>query len=174
MRADVLAGVPLVDGGIELQAGIAAKPCGFSDLAHDVARLVALHRLVIPDGLGAELAISLVGVHELVADAHGVVGVLEEDGRESFGVRAGAVVAIADERVSLCLFLRLALDEVDDVRMFDVQNRHLGRATRLAAALDDAGKGVEAAHEAERTAGCAAARHMLPAGPQRAEVGARA
>ena len=117
---------------------------------------------MILDGLRAVLAVGLVGAHELVADADGVVGVLEEDGGERFGVRAGAVVAVANKRVSLGLFLRLALDEVDDVRMLDVQDRHLGRATCLAAALDDAGEGIESAHEAEGPAGRAAAGHVLP------------
>ena len=41
----VLAGVPAVDGGIELHAGVAALVGGFGDLAHQVARLVALHGL---------------------------------------------------------------------------------------------------------------------------------
>ena len=34
--------------------------------------------------------------------------------------------------------------------MVDVEDDHLGRAARLAAALDDAGEGVEALHEAQR------------------------
>ena len=51
------------------------------------------------------------------------------------------------------LLLSLALDEVDDVRMVDIEDDHLGGAASLAAGLDDAGEGVEAFHEAERTAG---------------------
>ena len=44
MRAVFLRGVPAVDGGVELHAGIAALVRGFGDLAHQVAGLVALHR----------------------------------------------------------------------------------------------------------------------------------
>ena len=43
----VLAGVPAVDGGVELHAGIAAEPRGLGNLVHDVARLVGLDRLVV-------------------------------------------------------------------------------------------------------------------------------
>ena len=47
-RCRVLAGMPLVDRGIELHAGIAAQPSGLGDLAHDVAGLVALDRIRDP------------------------------------------------------------------------------------------------------------------------------
>ncbi len=57
----------------------------------------------------------------------------------------------------LGFFLALALDEVNDVRMIDIQNNHLGRASGLAARLDHAGEGIEAFHEAQRTAGRSAA-----------------
>ena len=96
------------------------------------------------------------GAHELVGDADGVVRVLEEDGGVGLGVGPGAVIPSLNEMPSLLLFLHLALDEVLDIRMVDVEDDHLRGATSLAAGLDDAGKGVEAAHEAER-AGCGAA-----------------
>ena len=88
MRAVFLLVCQRVDGGVELHAGIAAEPGGLGDLAHDLARLVGLDRLVVLDGVGGELAVALVGAHELVADADGVVGVLEEDGGVGLGVRA--------------------------------------------------------------------------------------
>ena len=49
-------------------------------------------------------------------------------------------VACGDEGVGLGFFLGLALDEVFDVRMVDVEDDHLGGATRFAAGLDDAAK----------------------------------
>ncbi len=97
------------------------------------------------------------GVHELVGDADGVVGVLEEDAGEGFGVGRAAVVAGGHEGPGLALFGDLALDEVGDVGVVDVEDDHLGGAAGLAAGLDDAGEGVEAAHEAERAGGGAAA-----------------
>ena len=115
--------MPPVDGGVELHAGIAAQPGGLGDLVHDVAGLVVLDRLVVLYGVGGEVAVGLVGVHELVADADGVVGVLEEDRGVGLGVGTRAVVAGLDQREGLGFFLRLALDEVDDVRMVDVEDR---------------------------------------------------
>ena len=72
------------------------------------------------------------------------------------------------------LFLRFALDEVVDVGMVDVEDDHLGGAAGLAAGLDDAGEGVEAAHEAERAGGGAAAGEGLHGAADAGEVGAGA
>ena len=102
------------------------------------------------DGARGELVVVGDGLHELVGDAHGVVGVLEEDASEGFAVRAGAVVASLHQRPCLLLFLDLALDEVFNVRVVDVEDDHLGSAACFAAGLDDAGEGVKAAHEAQR------------------------
>ena len=44
----VLAGVPLVDGGVVLHAGVAALPGGFGELVHEVAGLVLLDRASCP------------------------------------------------------------------------------------------------------------------------------
>ena len=124
---------------------------------HDVAGRYSLTGVRCLDGAGVEGAVGLDGGHELVGDADGVVGVLEEDGAVGLGVGAGAVVASLDEVPGLLLFVDLALDEVYDVGMVDVEDDHLGGATGLAAGLDDAGEGVEAAHEGERAGGGAAA-----------------
>ena len=155
--AGVFAGVPAVDGGVELHAGVAALPGGFGDLVHEVAGAVLLDGLALLDGAGGEGAVGLDGAHELVGDADGVVGVLEEDGAVGLGVGAGAVVARLHEVPGLLLFLHFALDEVFDIGMVDVEDDHLGGAAGFAAGLDDAGEGVEAAHEGERAGGGAAA-----------------
>ena len=172
--AGVLGGVPAVDGGVVLHAGIAALPGGFGDLVHEVAGLVGLDGRAVLDGAGGELAVVLPGLHELVGDADGVVGVLEEDGGEGLGVGTGAVVAGSDEGVGLGFFLRFALDEVDDVGMVDVEDDHLGGAAGLAAGLDDAGEGVKAAHEAQRAGGGAAAGEQFGRAANGREVGAGA
>ena len=97
---------------------------------------------------------------------------IEEKASES---GPGAVVAVADQRVGLGFFLGLALDEIDDVRVVGIEDGHLGRATSFAAALDDAGEGIESAHEAQGTAGRSAAGDALrELRTQRAEVGAGA
>src|SRR5271166_2556258 len=56
--------------------------------------------------------------------------------------------------------------------MVDVEDDHLGGASRLAAGLDDAGEGVEALHEAEWAAGRSAAGERFSGGAQRRQVGA--
>src|ERR1700730_1634970 len=76
--------------------------------------------------------------------------------------------------MSLGFFLGLALDEIDDIRMVDVEDDHLGRATSLASRLDHARESVKALHEAERTAGGAAATQAFRGRTQRGKVGARA
>src|SRR6185312_14953354 len=102
------------------------------------------------------------------------VGVLEENGAVGFRVGTAGIVTGSGKRPGLRFFLRLALDEVDDVGMVDVEDDHLGSATRLAATLDDAGESVESLHEAERTAGRATAAETFCRGAQRRQVGARA
>ncbi len=62
------------------------------------------------------------------------------------------VVAGLLEDTRLALLLGLAPDELLDVRMVGVEDDHLGRAPRLPAGLDRAGRGVGAAHEAHRAA----------------------
>ena len=54
--------------------------------------------------------------------------------------------------------------------MIHVENHHLGRAARLAAALDYAGKRIESAHEAHRTRRDPAARKRFAAAAKRREV----
>jgi hypothetical protein len=75
---------------------------------------------------------------------------------------------------ALASSLALALDELDDVGMVDVEDDHLGGAAGLAAGLDDAGEGIESAHEAEWTAGGAAAGEGLVRTADGGEVGAGA
>ncbi len=83
-----------------------------------------------------------------------------------------AVVACGHQGPGLALFGDLALDEVGDVGMVDVEDDHLGGAAGLAAGLDDAGEGVEAAHEGERAGGGAAAAEGFHAAADLGEVGA--
>src|SRR6202023_1740459 len=110
------------------------------------------------------------GVHEVVGDADGVVGVLEKDGRISVGIGVGAVVSQGDQRVRFGFFFLFALDELNNVRMVHVEDDHLGSAARLASGLDDTGEGVEAFHEAERAAGGASAAEPLGRGAQRRQI----
>ena len=170
----VLRGVPAVDRGVVLHAGIAAAPGGVGDLVEQVFGFEVLHGASVLDGARGEVRVAQDGVHEVVGDADGVVGVLEEDGRVGIGVGRRAVVSGDDERAGLGFFFRLALDEVNDIGMVHVEDDHLGGATRLAAGLDDAGEGVKAFHEAERTAGGAAAAEAFGGRTQRRKIRAGA
>ena len=71
-------------------------------------------------------------------------------------------------------FFLLAEDEVFDIRMVDVEDDHFGGAASLASGLDDSGEGVEPFHEAERTAGSAAAAESFIRRTQRRKIGAGA
>ena len=89
---------------------------------------------------------------------------------------AGAVdvagVAGLDEGPGLLLLDLLAADELLDVGVVDVEDHHLGGAPGLAAALDDAGEGVEALHEGHRPGGRAAAGERLLGGAEGRQVAA--
>ena len=61
----------------------------------------------------------------------------------------------------MLLLAGLAPDELLDVGVVDVEDDHLGGAAGLAAGLDGAGRGVGAAHEADRARGGAAALEQL-------------
>ena len=104
----VRAGVPGVDGGVELQARVAAQPGRLGDLPHELAgpdasraarpsvRAVSGHSRVVHHR-----------AHEVVGDADRVVGVLEEDRVVGAAVDVeAAVVAGVDERPGLLLLAR--------------------------------------------------------------------
>ena len=123
---------------------------------------------------GGEVGVAENRVHEIVGHADGVVGVLEEDGAVGLGVGRGAIVSGCDQRVGFGFFFGLALDEVDDIGMIDVQDDHLGGAAGLPSGLDDSGESVETFHEAERAAGGAAAAKGFSRRTQRRKIGAGA
>src|SRR2546426_1156802 len=60
------------------------------------------------------------------------------------------MVAVIQQHPRLLLFVRLAVDEFNDVRMTGVQDDHLCRAPCLATGLDHARKGVKTLHEGNR------------------------
>src|SRR2546430_11087193 len=60
------------------------------------------------------------------------------DGAVSFGIGRRAIVSGGDEGMSFGFFFLLALDELNDVGMVDVEDNHLRGATSLPAGLDDA------------------------------------
>src|SRR5207253_5382066 len=108
-------------------------------------------------------------------DAHGVVRVLVLDRRPVRRVEGHVPTGLLED-ARLALLLRLAPDELVDVRMVDVEHDHLRRAPRLATGLDRPGRRVGTAHEANRPGRIAALRKLLLRRAQLREVepGARA
>src|SRR5262249_3691665 len=87
-----------------------------------------------------------------------------------------SVIAGVDERPRLLLLSHLAVDELDDVRVVDVQDHHLRRTACLAARLDHAGPGIRRLHEGYRTGRRAPAADALlrRAAGRKVHAGARA
>ena len=65
-----LAGVPVVDRGVELHARIATDMSAFGDLLHQVAGLVRIHRTAIGHRVGRPLAVGFHGAHEIVVHSY--------------------------------------------------------------------------------------------------------
>ena len=88
-------------------------------------------------GPQAELGALLDRAHELVGDAHRVVGVLVLHGGDVLAAEVHVEAGVA-QRADLVLLARLGLDELLDVGVVDVEHDHLGRAAGGAAGLDGA------------------------------------
>ena len=146
--AAVDAGVPAVDRGVVLHAGIPAQVGAFGNHLHQVGGGVGLDH--IPGGHGPCLPVAVVlnGLHEFIRNPDGEVGVLEHDRRIGFAAK-GTVVALVNQCPGFLLLVGFAGNEVDDVRMRNLQALHFGGATGFSARLDDRGNLIEDAHEAE-------------------------
>jgi hypothetical protein len=171
--AGVGAGVPAVDRRVVLHARVAALPGALGHPVEHLAGLVAragLGGVGHPPGGPAVVAIDR--LHELIAQADGEVGVLEQDRAVGLAVEVGVVAPLLDQHPGLLLFLALALDEIHDVGVVDLERLHLGRPPGLAAALHHGRHLVVDPHEGEGARGLAAAGELLPLAADRGEVGA--
>ena len=83
------AGVPLVDGGVVLQAGIGAAPGGFGDLPPQGTRRQPLGDALVGAAQQRPLAVLLHLLEKAVGDPHRVVGVLAGDGAIRFRIPVG-------------------------------------------------------------------------------------
>ena len=146
----VVGGVPFVDGGVELHAGVGALPRGLGDLAHEVACRHGLDYRTVGDGTQVPGGVVYDGLHEVVGDANRVVGVLVLDRVAVLAVEIHVEPGVG-QGPSLLLLTGLAPDELFDVGMVDVEDHHLGRTSSLATRLDGAGRGICSSHEADRS-----------------------
>ena len=164
-----LAGVPLVDRGIELHPRIAADVGPFRDLAEQGARLLLLARLPVAHLLRPPFAAFDGRVHEFVAHPHAQVFVLIHDRAVGVAV-VTAVVALLDQRPGFLLFLLLRVDELLDVRMPVLERVHLRRAPGFAAALHHVRDLIVNFQERKRPARFPAAAQFFPRAPQRRKI----
>src|SRR5262249_39577625 len=122
----------------ELHAGVATTPGGVGDLAQEVAGLERLRNLAGGNEAGGPRAVFHHRPHEIVRRTHRVVGILEEDRAVGRAVDR-RVIPRLDQGPGFPFFLGLALDELDDIRVVDIEYDHLGRAPGLATGLNDSG-----------------------------------
>ena len=153
-------GVPVVDRVVVLQARVGALPRGLRDRAEQLAGVDRLDHRAVEPARQVERAVFLDGAHELVGDAHRVVGVLvlhaDDVGAAEVHVEAGVA-----ERPDLVFLAGLGLHELFDVGVVDVEDDHLGRTPGGTAGLDRARRRVGAAHEADRPGRGAAGGEQL-------------
>ena len=171
----VRAGVPMVDRRVVLHARIAAGPSAFGHpIEHVAGRPRGTLVIRVGDPMRGPRPLFDDGLHELIADAHGEIGVLEHNRAIGLAVEIGLVAPLLDQHERLPLLLRLALDELHDVGVPDLERLHLGGAAGLAAALHHGRDLVVHAHERKRAARLAAAGELLAMRAQRAQIGPRA
>ena len=86
-----LAGVPVVHGGVEVQAGIGRGPGGVADLFPEVAGLQRLRHLLVGAADQVPVAVGFDRAQEIVLQRDRVVGVLAGDGEIGFRIPVGVV-----------------------------------------------------------------------------------
>ncbi|OQA37758.1 MAG: hypothetical protein BWY56_00657 [Acidobacteria bacterium ADurb.Bin340] len=85
------AGVPVVDGGVELQARIGAGPGGVVHLGPEVPGAEGLGGLAVDAPGELPVAVPLQGPHEGIGHSHGVVGVLASHRGVALAIPGGVV-----------------------------------------------------------------------------------
>ena len=150
------AGVPLLDGRLELHAGVATDVRAFGDFAQEVAGVFFLAGLAVGHADSSPFASLDGGVHEFISHADGQVLVLIHDRAVGFAIKR-AVITLLDEGPGFALLAHFGFDEFFDVGVPILERVHLGRAAGFAAAFDHAGHLVVNFEEGKRTARFAAA-----------------
>ena len=105
-----LAGVPVVHGGVEVQAGIGRSPGGVADFLPEVAGLQGLGDLLVGAADQVPVAVGFHGAEEIVLQRDRVVGVLA--GHREIGFRIP--VGVVDREIDLLVALPGELDDALD------------------------------------------------------------
>ena len=117
-----LAGVPVVHGGVEVQAGIGRGPGGVADFLPEIARLQRLRHLLAGAADQVPVAVGFHRAEEIILQRDRVVGVLAGDGEIGFRIPVGVV----DREIDVLVALARILDDALDHRV-----RHQGAAREL-------------------------------------------
>ena len=164
-RRSSLASMPMLDGRVELKAGIAAKMRALGNLPQKLRSVFFLQRLAGSDGASPPRMAAKGGLHELVADANGEILILIHDAPVSIPV-VGTVISGVDQSPSLFLLLLFCVDEFFNVAVPIAQGVHFGSAAGFAPRFYHVGYLVVNAQKRQRPAGSTAAAEFLPAGSQ--------
>src|SRR6202022_1938380 len=105
-----LAGVPVVHGGVEVQAGIGGGPGGVADFLPEVARLQRFCNFLVGAADQVPITIGLDRAQKVVLQRYRIVGVLAGDGEIGLRIPVGVVDRKIDILVALAGELDHALD----------------------------------------------------------------
>ena len=105
------AGVPVVDGGVELQAGIGGGPGGVADLVPQLGGAQGLGDRAVGAARQFPVPVLLDRAEKTVGDADGIVGVLAGDGEIGFRIPVRVVFGDVEIAETLPGVLQDALDE---------------------------------------------------------------
>src|SRR4051812_19984882 len=131
-----LAGMPFLDGTVELQTRVATDVGAFSDFVQERGCIFLLQGFAAGHGACPPFLAVHGSLHEFVADANGKVFVLIHDAAVSLAVKR-AIIALLHESPGLLLFLLLAIDELFDVAVPVPKRVHFGGAAGFSAGLHD-------------------------------------
>ena len=169
------AGVPVVDGGVVLHAGITALPGALGHAVHHLTGLVRRSGLRwVGNPASGPGVVAIDRRHEIVGESNREIGVLEQDRTVGLAVEVRVVAPLLNQDPRLLLFLTLALDELHDVGVVNLQRLHLGSATGLATALHHSRHLIVDPHEGEGAGRLAATGELLSLAAERGEIGAGA
>ncbi|MNV19016.1 hypothetical protein D3C71_1098590 [compost metagenome] len=131
-------GVPVVHGGVEVQAGIGRRPGGVGNLFPEVAGLQRLHHLAVLAGGEVPVTVILDSAQEVILQRDGVIGILAGNREVGFRIPIRVIGLELDVLVTLFGELDDALDVVFRHHVllggadFALQGRVLGRVEAIA------------------------------------------
>ena len=144
--------VPSIDCRIELDTRVCTVPCSFVDLSPKFSRIERLRNFAIGTANEIPISVGVYGVHELVAESYGVVGILTAHGVIRFTVeviiqfqaesicncmlRFAQLLHSFDQRSNLNFLADFPIYKRFDIRMIDIEAAHLCSSSSCPSRLD--------------------------------------